>query len=215
MLLSPFAKGPAVAGAAVLVAAAAFTAGSINAADAGSRKPVTPSQVKKIATKVADKEIDKKAPTLAVARAGTANTANFATTTDFATSAGTAATAAKLGTTTVKTFSSEVLAGGAPVVLLTSGPLSLTASCAGGAPALVASSTAGGVLRYINVDSAGVVGHSGDNNLTTLTVTSGTGSGTGSFDYSTSAAGGTATDVSFSWRNDAGNCQFFGSYVTG
>jgi hypothetical protein len=198
-------RGPATAVAAVLIAGTAFAGGSLTAADAGAPKAITRAQVKKIAKKVADKEISKQAPNLSVGHAGSA---------DFATSAGVAASAAKLGTSTVKTFSAQVLASGTPVVLMTVGPLTLTGSCTAGVPVLDAASSAGGQLRFSYIDSAGGVGHSGSNNLVTITVNA-TPSGTGSFDYTTGPGAGSATDASYSWRNDNGNCQFLGSYVTG
>ena len=198
-------RGPAAAGVAVLIAGSAFALGSLHAADAGSPRAATPAQVKKIAKKVADKEISKSAPTLSVGHAASS---------DFATSSGVAATAAKLGTSTIKTFSAQVLNGGAPVVLMTSGPLTVTASCPAGVPTLVASSSAGGQIRFGYIDNAGTTGHSGSNNLVSLTLNGAT-SGTGSFDYTTGPSAGSATDASYSWRNDNGDCQFLGSFVTG
>ena len=188
----------AAAAAVVLIAGAAFAGGSLTSADAGSA-PLSTKQVKKIA----DKEIKKKAKTLSVAHAGSA---------DFATSAG---QAAKVGSSTVRTFAFQVANGGPATTAVTVGAFSLVATCPGGSPTMDATSTAGGQMRYMYINGAGTTGHGGSSALGDVVVNDPASTGTGSLDYTTSATAGGATDVSYSWRSDNGSCQFLGSYVTG
>jgi hypothetical protein len=188
---------------AVLIAAAAFAGGSLTTAVAGAPKALSANQVKKIA----DKEIKKKAKTLSVAHAGTS---------DFATSAGSAATATKVGSSSVSTFSAQLAPNAAPVTLATFGPMTLQGSCPAGVTTLTAlASPNGGAIRFTWINNAGTTGHSGAASLSTLTVNdTTTTSGSGQLEYAPTTTG-PAASMSFSWRTDNGACQFLGSSVSG
>lgn len=187
----------------LLVAGAAFAGGSLTATEAGASSALTTKKVKKIA----DKEIAKKAAGLSVAHAGTA---------DFSTAAGTAATAAKVGSSNVVTFSAQVVPNGAPVSLATFGPMTLQGSCPAGVTTMTATaSPAGGAIRYTWINNVGTTGHGGNTSLTTLVVNDTTSSsGSGQLEYAPTTSG-PAASMSFSWRTDGGNCQFLGSSVSG
>lgn len=193
----------ATAAVTVLVAGAAFAGGTLTGgASADSPRAISAKQVKKIVTK----QIKKQAPSLSVAHAGSA---------DFATSAGQAASAAKVGSSTVKTFAFQVANGGPATAALTLGSFSLVATCPGGSPTLDATSSAGGQMRYLYINASGTTGHGGSAALTDVVVNDPASTGTGSLDYTTGSTAGNATSVSYSWRSDSGACQFLGSYVTG
>jgi hypothetical protein len=205
-MLSRLNKQTAAAAATVLIAGAAFTAGSLSTADAGAPAALSKAQVKKIASKQAKKEIKKAAPTLSV---------GFAKTAGSATTAGTAAVAGKVGTTSLKTFGADVATGGSAVLASING-VTLTGTCPAGAPTLTATSPAGRMrVQYTN--GSNVTSTDGSSNWTTGVVNDTADNlGSGFLSYTPGTGNGTGTNAFYGWRSPAaGTCSFFGSMIGG
>jgi hypothetical protein len=197
-----------------LVLALALAALAWSTGGASASKAITGKQVRKIATRIADHEIDAKAATLSVAKAKSADTATTATNATHASSADT------LGTTSAKTFATEVLSGGATKTLATVNGLTVTLRCPAGLPWIEAKASPAGPYEFSALSPNGanppVVVVSGGASLggsATPVNAIGFAEGTGTLTFAPNTPNGTS--VSYGWRSDSGNCQAFGTIIGG
>jgi hypothetical protein len=126
-----------------------------------------------------------------------------------------------VGGQTVAKFSTQVPDDGAVQTVLNVQGLKLTATCAAGVPALLASSSSSsqGAVRYEGIDNLGETIHSGTNNFTAssnLALTQ-TGSGAGTIDVA--FQNGVVVTAQYAWRDDGFDgvdaCRFFGRAIGG
>ncbi len=206
----------------VLVAVMALCLALGGTALAGpSQKAASPglskAQVKKIAKKVANKQIKKKAPKLSVKHADSADsatTAASAATAGSAVSAQFAASAGKIGDLEVKKFSKQVVNNGAEIALLSVAGFTIKATCPAEIPNMNGSAD-GGKLRFQSISAGDTIDQNGTSNLSLagLTLTSGQDLGSGYAEYSNAA--GAVVSVWYGWRSDGGTCFFFGNAIGG
>ena len=199
---------------------------------------LTKAQVKKIAKKMANKQIKKKAANLSVKHAKSADTASTAASAQTAISAitagsavtagsaGTAATAGsaasalfaanagKISDLEVKKFSKQILTDGAAVELVNVAGFLVTATCPAGIPTINGAAD-GGKLRFQSISTGNTLDQNGSGNLSAvgLTMTSGQDLGTGYAEY-TSPTDQVAS-VWYGWREDGGTCFLFGNAIGG
>lgn len=182
-------------------------------------------EVKKIAKKMAARQVRRLAPGLSVASAKTAGSAQTAVsaqsaahalTADMATNAQTAVNAGTVGGINVRKINAVIAPDGAPVVVISDEGFTLTASCTAGAADLVAASTAGGRLRSADIDNNEVVSTEGSNNVsaTGLSIRAG-GDGRGSLTMEFVSTSGKVINAWVGYRNDAPGCAYFGNYMVG
>jgi hypothetical protein len=194
-----------------LVLALALAALAWSTGGASASKAITAKQVRKIATRIADHEIDARAATLSVAKAKSA---------DAATNAAHASSADTLGTTSVKTFATEVLVDGATKTLATVNGLTVTLRCPAGLPWIEAKAAPAGPYEFsalspngANPPVAVVSGGSALGSSPTPVNAIGHAEGTGTLTFAPNTPNGTS--VSYGWRSDSGNCQAFGTITGG
>lgn len=220
---------------------AAATAGSDATTDrsAPALSAAEKKVVKKLAVRIAKREITRAAPTLSVGSAKTAESATRAATAgradlatratsadlatraisaDLATTAQNAANAAKVGGLDVRKINTVVPANGAPARLVDAGGFSITATCAAGVVDLRAASTEpGGRLRFAAIDNNDDVYTNGDSNLgaagTPLTVPGGSSLGSVTLEFV--SASGQVVNVWLAHRDDSVGCVYFGNYLMG
>ena len=197
---------------------------------AGALSKAETKAVKKIAAKIAARQVKKLAPTLSVASAktadtatsaqtaNTANSANTANMANMATTAQTAVNAATVGGIDVKKINAVIPADGASVQLISAEGFTLTASCVAGVVDLVAaSSVPGGRLRSADIDNNEAVGTEGTNSLSAsgFSIRTPGGDGRGSLTMEFVSASGKVVNAWIGYRNDAPGCAYFGNYMVG
>lgn len=196
-------------------------------ARAGALSKAETRAVKKIAKKIAVRQVRRLAPGLSVASAKTAdtatsaqtaNTANTANMATMATTAQSAANAATVGGIDVKKINTVIPADGAPAALVPVDGFTLTASCAAGVVDVrAASSVPGGRLRSAAIDTNEVVATQGSNSVSesgfSLTVPAGASLGSLTLEFV--SASGKVVNAWVGYRNDAPGCAYFGNYMVG
>ncbi len=213
----------------------ALAAPSQKQAAAGGLTKAQKKQVVKIAKRMANKQIKKKAANLSVKHAKSADTASTAASAQTAISAitaGSAVTAGSAGTAgsaasalfaanagkisdlEVKKFSKQVVTGGAAVELVNVAGFLVTATCPAGIPTINGAAD-GGKLRFQSISTGDTIDENGSSNLSAvgLTMTSGQDLGTGYAEY-TSPTDQVAS-VWYGWREDGGTCFLFGNAIGG